>query len=130
MPLFDIPNLPSREDADKLAKKVNSKARQTATRKGGSSLSEKVAMIKSEVDKKLGHLAGDYVIIRDEDVLHGYIDICVKNGIISIDTETTGLDPLQDKLVGICIYTPGVQAAYIPVNHTDYVTGIKVDNQL
>ena len=130
MPLFDIPNLPTRADTDKLAKKANSKVRQTATVKSGSSLIEKIARIKSEVDKKLGHLADDYIIVREEDVLHEYISRCIENGVISIDTETTGLDPLLDKLVGICIYTPCEKAVYIPVNHTSYVTGMKVENQL
>ena len=130
MALFDIPGIPSRDDVNKLAKKANAKVRQTATKRGGSSLIERIAQIKSEVEKKLGHLTDEYIIIRDENTLTDYISKCIERGVISIDTETTGLDPLQDKLVGICIYTPDEKAAYIPVNHIDYVTGIKVDNQL
>ena len=130
MPLFDIPTRLSQDADKKIAKKANSKTRQTATVKGGSSLIEKIAVIKSEVEKKLGDLKDDYIIIREEQDLIDYIDQCVINGVISIDTETTGLDPLQDKLVGICVYTPNMEAAYIPVNHISYVTGMKVENQL
>ncbi|MBP5565384.1 MAG: hypothetical protein J6X45_06665, partial [Lachnospiraceae bacterium] len=130
--LFDIPTRSTKSDDMKLAKKVNSKARQTtATVKGGgSSLTEKIGMIKALVESKLGHLKDNYIIIQEEDVLHDYIGKCIENGVISIDTETTGLDPLQDSIVGICIYTPDNQAAYIPVNHISYVTGIRVDGQL
>ena len=130
--LFDIPTRSTKSDDMKLAKKVNSKARQTtATVKGGgSSLTEKIGMIKALVESKLGHLKDNYIIIQEEDILHDYIGKCIDNGVISIDTETTGLDPLRDNIVGICIYTPDNQAAYIPVNHISYVTGIRVEGQL
>lgn len=130
MPLFDVPTRPGRDTDNKIAKKANSKVRQTATVKGGSSLIEKIATIKALVEKNLGHLADEYIIIREEQDLIDYIDKCINNGVISIDTETTGLDPLQDTLVGICIYTPDEKAAYIPVNHVSYITGLKVENQL
>ena len=130
MQLFDVPARAGRAEDNKIAKKTNSKVRQTATVKGGSSLIEKIGAINALVEKNLGHLKDDYIIIREENVLHDYIDKCKENGVISIDTETTGLDPLQDSIVGICIYTPDMQAAYIPVNHVSYVTGLKADDQL
>lgn len=130
MPLFDVPARAGRAEDNKIAKKANSKVRQTATVKGGSSLIEKIGAINALVEKNLGHLKDDYIIIREENVLHDYIDKCKENGVISIDTETTGLDPLQDNIVGICIYTPDMQAAYIPVNHISYITGLKVEDQL
>ena len=86
MPLFDIPTRLSKDADKKIAKKANSKTRQTATVKGGSSLIEKIAVIKSEVEKKLGDLKDDYIIIREEQDLIDYIDQCVINGVISIDT--------------------------------------------
>ena len=130
MALFDIPTRAGKEVDNKIAKKANSKVRQTASVKGGSSLVEKIAAIKALVESKLGHLKDDYIIIMDENVLHDYIDRCIENGVISIDTETTGLDPLQDKIVGICVYTPNEKAAYIPVNHISYIYGTKIEGQL
>ena len=50
--------------------------------------------------------------------------------VISIDTETTGLDPFLDNIVGICIYTPELKSAYIPINHISYITEQKCANQL
>ena len=130
MALFDVPARAGRESDNKIAKKANSKVRQTATVKGGSSLIEKIGAINALVEKNLGHLKDEYIIIRDEDVLKEYIDVCIYNKVISIDTETTGLDPLLDNIVGVCIYTPNERAAYIPVNHISYITGIKVEDQL
>ena len=36
---------------------------------------------------------------------------------IAIDTETTGLNPMTDKIVGICIATNDTHGAYIPIRH-------------
>ena len=130
MALFDIPVRPGKEVDNKIAKKANSKIRQTATVRGGSSLIEKITAINALVEKNLGHLKDDYIIIKEEDVLHDYISKCIENGVISIDTETTGLDPLLDEIVGVCIYTPDAQAAYIPINHVSYMTGLKIEDQL
>lgn len=130
MALFDMPVRAGREVDNKIAKKANSKTRQTATVKGGSSLIDKIAAINALVEKNLGHLKDDYIIIKDREVLHKYLDKCIENSVISIDTETTGLDPMLDDIVGICIYTPNMQAAYIPVNHISYITGVKVEGQL
>lgn len=130
MPLFNVPARAGRESDNKIAQKVKNPVRQTATVKGGSSLIEKIAAINALVEKNLGHLKDDYIIIREQKVLHDYLAKCVENNVISIDTETTGLDPLQDKLVGICIYTLDMKAAYIPVNHISYITGLKVEEQL
>ena len=130
MALFDMPVRAGKEADNKIAKKANSKTRQTATVKGGSSLIDKIAAINALVEKNLGHLKDDYIIIKDQEVLHNYINKCIENNVISIDTETTGLDPMLDDIVGICIYTPNMQAAYIPVNHISYITGVKVEGQL
>ena len=56
------------------------------------------------------------------------MDKCIENGVISIDTETTGLDPIENHIVGMCIYTPGMKAAYVPVAHISYITQAPVDN--
>ena len=114
-------------------KKIVQKARTTKTvarTVKGNDVASKINAIKLMVEKNLGQYADKYIVIDDESTLHAYIDACIKNKQISIDTETTGLDPLLDKLVGICIYTLGERGAYIPLNHVSYVTGARVTNQL
>ena len=128
MALFEIPNRPNRANDSKVAKKSRTTSKAVSTVKGG--LLGKINQIKAKVETNLGKFKDDYVIINDEKVLHSYLETCKKNKYISIDTETTGLDPLLDELVGVCIYTRGQKGAYIPINHVSYITGVKSEGQL
>ena len=131
MALFDLPKKRSSLSQDsKLIKKSNSKTTQIKTVRGGDSVLARINEIKARVQTNLGKYADDYMIINDKDVLHDYITECIGNSYISIDTETDGLDPLQNVLAGICPYTYGQKGAYIPLNHISYITGVKAGNQL
>ena len=128
MALFDIPNRPKRKDDALVAKKSKTTAKAPTSRSG--TLLDRISAITKMVDKHLGQYKDEYIIIRDFDTLSKYISDSIENRVISIDTETTGLDPMIDKIVGVCLYTPKNKPAYIPVNHVSYVTGAKVENQL
>ena len=130
MALFDIPTRSDHASDSAILQKMKQKKLAPTVVKGGGGISEKIATIKAMVEKHLGKFKDEYIVIQDENILHDYITKSIENGVISIDTETTGLDPLQDDLVGICIYTPDMKAAYIPVGHISYVTGQKSKNQL
>lgn len=125
--LFNIPQR-SVSDAD-ILKKAKSKKQAPTTKRGGG-IASKIANIQAMVEKYLGKYAEETLIIQDEETLAEYIDKAIENGRISIDTETTGLDPILDELVGVCIYTDNMKTAYIPINHISYVTGQKSKNQL
>ena len=49
--------------------------------------------------------------------LHDYVDHCIKFGYAGIDTETTGLDRINDYMVGASLYAPGRPEIYIPLKH-------------
>ena len=72
----------------------------------------------------------DYGLITDVEELTKYADEIKSNGIAALDTETTGLDPISDKVVGFSVYTPTLPPAYIPVNHISYITQERIDGQL
>ena len=127
MPLFEIS---TKEQDLSLLKKSKTRTKTTTVKKSGGSIADKVNTIKAMVETHLGKFADETIIIQDEQTLSDYIDKCLENGICAIDTETTGLDPLQDELVGVGIYTPGEKTTYIPINHISYVTGQRVKNQL
>ena len=129
MALFKVPQRAGKSADKAIASKSKNKSKAPTTVKGSSVLSQ-INQIKAMVEKNLGKFKDDYVIIQSEEVLHKYFMFCIDNGVISIDTETTGLDPILDKIVGLCIYTPNHKAAYVPINHVSYVTGARVDNQL
>ena len=129
MALFSVPKRAGKAQDKAIAKSTKKSASKSTTVKGGGLLGQ-INQIKAMVEKHLGKFKNDYVIIQSEELLHKYFMFCIDNGVISIDTETTGLDPILDKIVGLCIYTPNHKAAYVPINHTSYVTGVRVDNQL
>lgn len=87
--------------------------------------------IEKEVVRVLGRQQANVITITDADTFHDYISSCIASGIIAIDTETNNsLDPLTCKLMGLCLYAPGLKAAYIPVNHRDPETKIRLARQL
>ena len=95
------------------------------------SLDERIASITENVYKILGQHKEDTVVIRDKESLVRYFDKAIENGIISIDTETNNsLDPITCKLMGLCLYTPGLKSAYVPINHIDPHTRERLSWQL
>ena len=129
MPLFSVPARAGKAQDKAIADKVK-KSKKAPTAVKGSGVLGQINQIKAVVEKNLGKFKDSYIIISDAESLHYYFCECVNNHVIAIDTETSGLDPLQDKIVGLCIYTPNQPAAYVPINHVSYVTGVRVENQL
>lgn len=130
MALFDIPTRPGVSQDMMVAKKVKSKAKKTSTTIKSGGLAGQIQNIVRVVDSALGQYRGEYKLIQDEKELHRYLDHCRDQHYISIDTETNGLNPFQNIIAGICIYTRGEYGAYIPINHINYLTEVKLPNQL
>lgn len=87
------------------------------------SLEDKLKLIETEVMRVLGHYKPNTLVIHSREELTRYIDKCIENKVIAIDTETNNsLDPITCLLMGGCIYTPGEKNCYIPVNHRNYMT--------
>ena len=122
----------TRESDKNILKKANSSATIPVMRSrgNGKGLSERIASAEVEVDRYFNKFKDDFLIIRDEETLKTYFDNVLKDGEIAIDTETNGLDTFNGILAGICIYSPSNKAAYIPVHHVSYITGVEVNNQL
>lgn len=129
MPLIDIKRNNSKESAVALIKKSNTKTITPPSVKGGGILSI-VNTARKEVDEKLGHLKDKYIVISTKQELENYIDKCIQNDVVAIDTETTGLNIMDDDIVGVCLYTPEMKACYVPINHISYITHERVSNQL
>ena len=87
--------------------------------------------IEEEVLRVLGKQQKNVITITDIDVFHEYVTTCINKGVVAIDTETNNsLDPLTCKLMGLCLYAPGIKQAYIPINHRDPDTKIRLKEQL
>lgn len=86
-------------------------------------LNEKLAYIKKQVLERLGKYQSTTEVIYTKEKLNEYLKASINNGVISIDTETNNsLDPITCKIMGLCLYTPGMKSAYIPINHIDNET--------
>ena len=59
-----------------------------------------------------------YETITTEAQLDQWIGQCEQASIVSIDTETTSLNPMQAQIVGISLSIEPHHAAYIPLGHT------------
>lgn len=114
-------------DKSLIKKTQNKTTRQTV--KGGN-IASLIQTIVSMAEAKLKHHKEDYVLLRDKESLHNYVDDMIANTIGTIDTETDGLNPLIVNLVGVCLHTPGNKGAYIPIGHKSYITNALAGNQL
>ena len=96
-----------------------------------SSIDDILSSITIEVYRILGKYKENTQVIFSREELHEYISESIANDVISIDTETNNtLQPVGCKLMGACIYTPNRKNAYIPINHVDPHTEVRLENQL
>lgn len=110
-----------------LAAKIKA-AKRTAPK--GNNIIDIIEKIRQDVDQHLGKFRDQYQVITDKEIFREYIHKANKHGKIAIDTETMGLNPLVDKVVGLCLYFPGEPATYVPINHVNYFSEIRIEEQL
>lgn len=113
-----------------IIKKSKTVTTRTSIRSGGSNIAAQIQSIVAIANQKLAIHKDDYILIREPDQLYEYMKEMKQVGEGALDTETTGLNPLLVDIVGGCIYTPGQKAAYIPINHKSYITGVRTKEQM
>ena len=128
-------SIPSVEKQNKIINKINNpkkaKTVSQSLKSKNVSIEDKLILIEDNVNRILGGYSPNTTVIKSRKELTDYIDKAIANGIIAVDTETNNsLDPLTCTLMGVCIYTPGMKSAYIPINHRDLYSGIRLDWQL
>jgi DNA polymerase I-like protein with 3'-5' exonuclease and polymerase domains len=113
-----------------IIKKSKTVTTRTSIKSGGNNLAAQIQSIVAIANQKLAVHKDDYILIREPDQLYEYMKEMKRVGEGALDTETTGLNPLLVDIVGGCIYTPGQKAAYIPINHKSYITGVRTKEQM
>jgi DNA polymerase-1 len=58
-----------------------------------------------------------YSLVQDEKLLDQWINTIRAAGYVSVDTETTALDPMRAELVGLSLAVTQSEGCYIPVGH-------------
>lgn len=109
--------------------KSPSAGKSSPTVRSTNKLFQTIQLIKQTASKRLQSEEGKYQLIRTEEDLIEYTDRVIDNGIAGLDTETTGLDPIVNHLVGTCLYTPGQKGCYIPHKHID-TSGKPIPDQI
>lgn len=85
-------------------------------------VSKSLSSFQSEIQKSSAAVL-DYfkdspaILITTKQQLHEYVLKAIEAGYCGIDTETTGLDRIQDTIVGASLYYPGGVECYIPCKH-------------
>lgn len=90
------------------------------------SISGKVQLAKEMSQEVFADKLDRLALLDTENKIREYIDCAITNGIIAVDTETNGLDRIDGKIAGVCLYTPGQKGVYIPVRHESFMTGIEL----
>lgn len=61
----------------------------------------------------------EYTLVNDEATLKAWVAAAHVAGKVAVDTETTGLDSMAAKLVGVSLCVEAGKACYIPVGHVE-----------
>ena len=85
-------------------------------------IKQKVEYAKDLSLQVFGNKLDKIELVTDTNRIEEYLHNTLKNGILAVDTETNGLDRIDGKIAGICLYTPGEKGIYIPVGHVSYMT--------
>ena len=85
-------------------------------------IKQKVEYAKDLSMQVFGNKLDKIELVTDTNRIEEYLHNTLKNGILAVDTETNGLDRVDGKIAGICLYTPGEKGIYIPVGHVSYMT--------
>ncbi len=70
-----------------------------------------------EAVEEIKEVVKRYELVQDEQTLKTWYENIIKAQKVAIDTETTGLSYLNDKIVGFSMATDEGQACYVPISH-------------
>lgn len=85
-----------------------------------------VPTVESAEIAKCENSDGCSVLIDNDETLLNLIQTIPHDAIVAFDTETTGLDPTKDHLVGFSFSSDGKTGYYVPMNHSYLGVGDQV----
>lgn len=81
----------------------------------------------SEVNAVFKQVEKHYELVQDEAALRRWADIIREKGRFAFDTETNGLNPVFDEIVGFSLATDEGIACYVPLRHKAAASGKNMD---
>ena len=113
------------------APKAETKSTEQQLKSKKISIADRLQLIKEHVESTLGIHRKDIQVLYTKEDLVSFINEAIKFGYIAYDTETdNSLDYLTCKIVGLCLYVPGLKAAYVPIWHTNYENDMPLEKQV
>lgn len=109
------------KQSDKLLLNKIRKPLKTNVSRGVAEIYDEVSRVFTVVKALIPHIE-DYELVTTKERLQAYFAVIKRNGVVAIDTETDGLNPINDRIAGVSLYTRGENPVYIPINH-DYFDG-------
>jgi len=73
------------------------------------------------------HSDGDYQIVQDREAFEAWLARLKSAELFAFDTETTSLDYMQARVVGVSFAVEAGEAAYVPLAHEDPMGGEQLD---
>ena len=120
--------LPTRSEVDTAT--IVQKIKEPPKVKSTVNLTLAIKEAESKVRQTLGAEAEGFSLITSDNEFIAYCKKAKEDGIVAIDTETTGLDSMLDTIVGVCMYSPSQKPMYAPINHISSITKEKLENQV
>jgi DNA polymerase-1 len=80
-------------------------------------------------EKTTTEVKSDYQIIQDEKTFNRWLKNLANAKLFAFDTETTSLDYMQAKIVGVSFAVKAGEAAYVPLMHEDLEGGKQLDRE-
>jgi DNA polymerase-1 len=84
---------------------------------------------KQTEEKTTTEVKSDYQIIQDEKTFNRWLKNLANAKLFAFDTETTSLDYMQAKIVGVSFAVKAGEAAYVPLMHEDLEGGKQLDRE-
>lgn len=129
--LFKVPSRASKEEDKRLIRSTQERRKTGAVViSAGNSVSGKIERARQLSNSVFKERKARLMNIQDERVFDEYIDKIIENGMFALDTETDGLEKIDAVLAGVCLYTPGMKGAYVPVGHISHMTRMPIAGQL
>ncbi len=69
----------------------------------------------------------EYLLVQDEAALRDWVAKAQEAGVVAVDTETTSLDAMRARLVGVSLAIEPGRAAYVPLAHRAAGGGLDLD---
>ena len=123
MSLVKLPKRPSKEE-------INKKAQQIGTIKKGNDIIANITNAIQLIRDAFSFKTEKCLVLDNEKDLNNYIENAIQDGVVCIDTETTGLNDIDDKIVGISLKSNFQVEAYIPINHVSSYSKQRLPDQL